>query len=163
MVVSGLLWIPLISRMSDTLYEYLQSVQAYIAPPIAAVFFLGVFVKRINAYGCMAGLVSGFILGMGRLIAELNKGVLEGGPLHYYAHLNFLYFCVVLFAVSVITIVVVSLLTPKPKDEQIKGLTYATMTDKDKEEVRASWNKWDVINTVAVFALIITIYCYFNG
>ena len=47
--------------------------QAYIAPPIAAVFFLGVFVKRINAYGCMAGLISGFVLGMGRLIAELNK------------------------------------------------------------------------------------------
>ena len=48
MVVSGLLWIPLISRMSDTLYEYLQSVQAYIAPPIAAVFFLGVFVNELT-------------------------------------------------------------------------------------------------------------------
>ncbi len=163
MVVSGLLWIPLISRMSDTLYEYLQAVQAYIAPPIAAVFFLGVFVKRINAQGCMAGLITGFVLGMGRLVAELNKEGLAGTFLYHYAALNFLYFCVVLFAASVVTIVVVSLLTPKPQDEQIQGLTYATMSDQDKAEVRASWNKWDVINTAAVFALILTIYVYFNG
>ena len=77
----------------------------------------------------MAGLVTGFVLGMARLIAELNKDALVGSFLHPYADLNFLYFCVVLFAISVITIVVVSLLTPKPKDEQIKGLTYATMTE----------------------------------
>jgi SSS family solute:Na+ symporter len=75
MVILGLLWIPIIRHMPLTLYGYLQSVQAYIAPPIFAVFFLGVFYKRVNVYGCMAGLVGGFILGMLRLVAEVMNNL----------------------------------------------------------------------------------------
>ncbi|MGL6196767.1 MAG: sodium:solute symporter [Thermoguttaceae bacterium] len=71
MVLLGLLWIPIIPFMGNSLYGYLQSVQAYIAPPIFCVFFLGVFFKRINAYGCMFGLVCGFCLGMLRMVMEL--------------------------------------------------------------------------------------------
>src|SRR6476659_8112150 len=37
----GLLWVPFINRLSSQLYIYLQSVQAYISPPIAACFVLG--------------------------------------------------------------------------------------------------------------------------
>ena len=43
----GLLWIPLMKYISAQLYVYLQSVQAYISPPIAAVFLLGVFLGRV--------------------------------------------------------------------------------------------------------------------
>ena len=71
MVVLGLLWIPIIPFMGNSLYDYLQSVQSYIAPPIFVVFFFGVFFKRINSYGCMFGLVCGFILGMIRMVMEL--------------------------------------------------------------------------------------------
>jgi len=79
MVLLGLLWIPIIPFMGNSLYEYLQSVQAYIAPPIFAVFFLGVFLKRINAYGCMSGLVTGFCLGMLRMVMELVAKSVEAG------------------------------------------------------------------------------------
>jgi SSS family solute:Na+ symporter len=78
LVVLGLAWIPLMQLISGQLYQYLQSVQAYIAPPIAAVFLVGLFWKRVNAQGAMAALVSGFVLGMGRLVAELGKGSLSG-------------------------------------------------------------------------------------
>ena len=163
MVVLGLLWIPFMKYISGALYVYLQSVQAYIAPPIFAVFFLGVFSKRINSAGCMAGLVGGFIVGMARLAAEVCKGSLEGTILHTFAEINFLYFCLYLCAFSVLLIVGVSLLTPKPSEEQIKGLTYATTALMDKKKSRASWNKWDVIHTVIVLLLILAAYLYFTG
>jgi SSS family solute:Na+ symporter len=163
MVVLGLLWIPFIASISDTLYVYLQSVQAYIAPPIFAVFFLGVFSRRINAAGCMAGLVGGFALGMARLVAEVFKGRLAGTFLEGFATLNFLYFCLVLCGVSVAIVVIVSLLTPRPAAEKLRGLSYATATDEDRRVTRASWNKWDVIHTCIILGLILAAYLYFTG
>ncbi len=37
------------------LYDYLQGVQGYLAPPIFTVFFFGVFMKRLNAKGMSGG------------------------------------------------------------------------------------------------------------
>ena len=163
MVVLGLAWIPFIDRISDALYVYLQSVQAYIAPPIFAVFFLGVFTRRINAAGCLAGLVAGFVLGMARLVAELSRGHIPEGTLLYgFATLNFLYFCLVLLAFSVAVIVVVSLLTRPPSQQQLQGLTYWTLSGEDRHTTRASWNHWDVIHTCAILAIILAVYFYFS-
>lgn len=120
----GLLWIPLMRQISGQLYQYLQSVQAYVSPPIAAVFLLGVFWRRVNAQGAMAALIAGFVLGMGRLVAELRKGALDGWLLAY-AEVNFLHFAVLLFVVCVAVLVVVSLATPAPPYEKVAGLTYA--------------------------------------
>jgi SSS family solute:Na+ symporter len=71
MVVLGLLWIPFMKYISDQLYVYLQSVQAYVSPPIAAVFLIGVFWKRANGSGALASLLTGFVLGAARFILEL--------------------------------------------------------------------------------------------
>jgi len=164
MVILGLAWIPFMQYITGGLYEYLQKVQAYVAPPIFAVFFLGVFLKRINGTGCMLGLVGGFIIGMARLVAEISKAKLTQGTLLYaFADLNFLYFCVLLLVISVVLIVIGSLLTAAPSDEKIKGLTYATVTAEHRAETRASWNKWDVITTAGVLAAILATYLYFNG
>lgn len=48
-VILGILWIPIMQNISGVLYEYLQSVQAYIAPPITAVFLLGILVNESTA------------------------------------------------------------------------------------------------------------------
>jgi len=120
----GLLWIPLMRNVSGTLYTYLQSVQAYISPPIAAVFLLGLFSRRVNATGAMAALLSGFVLGMARLAAELNKGALSGWALAF-ASMNFLHFAIALFVVCTVILVVVSLATPAPPYIKVAGLTYA--------------------------------------
>jgi len=125
LVVVGLLWIPFMKKISGQLYQYLQSVQAYISPPIAAVFLLGLFWSRVNARGAMAALWGGFVLGAARLVLELNVGSL-GGVLHAYATMNFLHFAAFLFAICVVLLVVVSLATPPPPREQLAGLTYAT-------------------------------------
>jgi SSS family solute:Na+ symporter len=69
MVLIGLFWIPVIQGAKG-LYDYLQTVQGYLAPPIFVVFFLGVFNKRLNAKGCLAALLTGFALGVFRLAVD---------------------------------------------------------------------------------------------
>jgi len=120
----GLLWIPLMKLVSGQLYQYLQSVQAYISPPITAVFLVGILWHRVNAFGAMASLITGFVLGMGRLVAELGKQGLSG-PLRTYADINFLHFAILLFVVCCIVLVVASLLTAPPPAEKVAGLTFA--------------------------------------
>ena len=164
-VVSGILWIPFMKYISGELYHYLQSVQAYIAPPIAAVFFLGLFIKRINAKGALTALIGGFAIGMLRLIAELNKSALAdvGGFLYAFASVNFLYFAIILFLGSSLAMVIISYLTKPPALEQIRGLTYATTMAKDKAELRASWNWVDVVLSIIVVLIIAGILIYFTG
>jgi len=71
LVVIGIMWIPLQSTLSEGgLFKYIQSVQAYISPPIAAAFLLGIFIKRINSSGVMAAFVVGAIFGVFRLSME---------------------------------------------------------------------------------------------
>ena len=128
-VVLGLLWIPFMKYISSQLYLYLQSVQAYIAPPIAACFLLGLFVPRLNGAGAVASLLTGFVLGAVRLLLELANGPLRtglaaGSPWEWIAEINFLHFAVLLFVVCTAVLVGVSLATPAPAPEQVRGLTF---------------------------------------
>jgi len=168
MVIFGLVWIPIITMMPGTLYGYLQSVQAYIAPPIFAVFFLGVFYRRVNAYGCMAGLVGGFILGMCRLFVEIihntpGYAFADGTFLHWFASTSFTFVCIYLTLICCALIIGISYLTPKPRPEQLLGTTYGGATEEQKKETRDSWTAIDVITTVGLITIIICIYIYFTG
>lgn len=160
-VILGVLWIPLMKGISGTLYQYLQSVQSYIAPPIAAVFLLGVFSKRINSKGALAALACGFAIGVSRIILELNKSSLTGF-LHTVAHLNFLYFCILLFLFSIGLMIVVSLLTDRPSEVQLNGLTYATTVAEDRARSRASWTGRDLVLSLIVVFIIVGIFFYFS-
>lgn len=110
----GLLWIPFISLLSDDrMYVYLQSVQAYISPPIAAIFLFGIFWKRVNGKGAMASLITGLVLGAFRLIIEIQSKVeaLSNPILQNIASINFLHFAILLFLISSAVLVAVSLAT----------------------------------------------------
>jgi hypothetical protein len=98
---------------------------------------LGVLSKRINAKGAYSAMVIGFVIGMLRIVLELNKTSLSG-ILYQFATINFLYFCIMLFLVSIAIMVVVSLLSERPSLEQIKGLTFATTVAEDRMASRAS-------------------------
>src|SRR5690606_32356365 len=112
-VILGIAWIPVMKNISGVLYEYLQSVQAYIAPPITAIFLLGIFSKRINAKGAMATLIAGLFIGALRLVLEINKDGLSGFWF-WFADVSFLNFAVYMFLFCIALTVVVSLLTEKP-------------------------------------------------
>jgi SSS family solute:Na+ symporter len=171
MVLVALLWIPVIQGAKG-LYDYLQGVQGYLAPPIFAVFFLGVFFKRLNAKGCLSALVVGFALGAFRLAVDtpvsLGMSGYEGGYtagsfLWIVNNVYFQYYSVLIFFASAITMFVVSYMTEAPDEKRLLGLTYATVTDEHRAETRASWNRWDVISSGAVLVLILAAYLYFNG
>jgi SSS family solute:Na+ symporter len=117
----GLAWLPLVEAMSTQLYIYLQSVQAYISPPIAVVFLGGVLWRGANAQGALATLLVGAVLGAVRFGAEVvvkTKGLVEG-PLHQLAAVNFLHFAVALAIVSLVILVVVSRATGGPTKEAL--------------------------------------------
>jgi SSS family solute:Na+ symporter len=160
-VVCGILWIPLMKFISSELYHYLQSVQAYFAPPIFSVFLLGLFWKRINSRGALTSLIGGFVIGMLRLVAEIFKDKL-GGWLYTFADVNFLYFCVYLTLFCIGIMIVVSMLTRAPNYEKIQGLTYATTVAADKKASRLSWNKRDVILSVIVLVIIALVMVLFS-
>jgi SSS family solute:Na+ symporter len=171
MVLIGLLWIPVI-RGSQGLYDYLQGVQGYLAPPIFVVFFFGVFMKRLNAKGCLAALLVGFALGVFRLLVDTpislklagyESGYAKGSFLWIVNNIYFQYYSLLIFLVSVIVMIVVSYLTEKPSEEKIRGLTYGTESAEEGQATRASWNHWDVINSAIVLGLILLAYFYFVG
>ncbi len=167
LVVFGILWIPLMKYISGQLYVYLQSVQAYISPPIAAVFLLGVFWKRVNSSGAIASLATGFVLGAARLVLELTKGSVSGA-LHWYADINFLHFAVLLFAICTGVLVVVSLLTPQHTDEKLAGLTFATtMPDEDASgralKSDSNWRGRDAMLSIALVFTVVLVWLIFRG
>jgi SSS family solute:Na+ symporter len=158
----GLAWIPMMQFISGQLYVYLQSVQGYISPPIAAVFLLGIASKRMNAKGAIAALFSGFLLGMGRLVAELSKDSLSG-LLYTYADINFLHFAIFLFVVCSMVLVVVSLLTAHAPDEQLAGLTFATAQEAVISGLDAAWRRKDLLLSVLLALCVGAVWLYFTG
>jgi SSS family solute:Na+ symporter len=160
-VILGIIWIPILKSLSGSLYEYLQNVQAFIAPPITATFLLGIFWKRINGKGALTALITGFILGMVKLILET---VAKDAPgfIGQMANINFLYFAPSLFAFCAGLLIIVSLFTKAPGAEKIKGLCFASLTDEDKKASRASWNGWDIFHTLLILAIIVSVMVYFS-
>jgi SSS family solute:Na+ symporter len=120
----GLLWIPFMKYISPQIYIYLQSVQAYIAPPIAACFLLGVLYPRLNGAGAVSALFTGLVLGTLRLVLELAKAQLASGTVWaWLASVNFLHFAALLFVLCSAILIAVSLATPPPPAVKTVGLT----------------------------------------
>ena len=171
MVLIALAWIPVIKGASG-LYNYLQSVQSYLAPPIFVVFFLGVFFKRLNGPGALWAMIVGFGLGMFRMAVDtpvtlglsgLQNGYTPGSFLWIVNNTYFQYFSVLITIVSAVVMVVVSHMTAEPNYASIQSLTFETTTQQDKERTRASWSATEVIGSALVLAGIITGYLYFRG
>jgi solute:Na+ symporter, SSS family len=167
MVIIGLLWIPVIQG-SRGLYDYLQGVQSYLAPPIFVVFFLGVFYRRLNKEGCLAALGVGFAMGIFRLAVDTPLALMdgfsytEGSFLWIVSNIFFQYYSLVIFLTCVIVMVGVSYMTKAPDYQKISGLTFGTLSDKDKSDSRASYNWRDISLSVLLIVLIILIYFFFS-
>ena len=163
-VIIGIIWIPIMANISGVLYEYLQSVQSYISPPIAAVFLLGIFYKRVNAQGAFVTLITGFLVGALRIALELAKDHLEPGSLwHTLGASNFLVFASWFFLFCIALLVGVSLLTPAQSEAQLRNLTYATITKEEKANNRNSYNWKDILVSVIILLIVIGVMLTFDG
>jgi SSS family solute:Na+ symporter len=162
-VILGMLWIPIMDKIGGgVLYQYLQNVQAYIAPPITAVFVIGILWKRMNAQGAIATLFYGLISGTLRIVLELMKDDLTGFG-KWYATVNFSHFAIFNFLVCVLVALVVSLSTRKPSEEQLKGLTLGTLTPEQRKANKESYTKVDVLISLLLAAIVISVLIYFTG
>jgi len=171
MVLIALAWIPVIQG-AQGLYNYLQSVQGYLAPPVFVVFFLGVFWKRMNWQGCLWAMIVGFVIGIFRMAVDTPVAMKMAGFENGYTPNTFLwvinntyfqYFSVLITLISAVVAIVVSLATSVPDYDKIGGLTYATATGADQVETRTSWNWRDVAASAVVLFAILGAYLYFRG
>jgi len=140
MVVLGLLWVPFIHLLSAQLYLYLQSVQAYISPPIAACFVFGILWPRLNGQGAISSLLVGFVLGAVRFVFEvLDKSAhYNSGAIRWLVDMNFLHYAIFMFVVCSIVLIGVSMMYPAPDKKKLAGLTFATVEGKiDSMDVSA--------------------------
>lgn len=145
LVLLGLAWIPMLQVIEGGLFQKLQSIQAYIAPPIAAVFLVGILSKKVNNKGALAALFSGAVLGTLRLVLEINKEALAG-VWRYIADINFLHFALFLFLICTVVLF---------------GVSYATSADR-KELSSVFWAKGETrsfnrMNAALSIGLIIVV------
>lgn len=165
MVLFGIIWIPFIELIgSGQIFVYLQSVQAYVSPPITAVFLLGLFWSRGNGKAAISVLITGFFLGAFRFVIEvMNKnGNLNNEFLKSLASVNFLNLCTFIFLFCCALFVIVSLLTSKPDYEKVKGITYQYAGESDIKVVESAvWKRKNLLAATGLAIVTILIYIIF--
>ena len=164
-VVLGIAWIPIMEKIGGgVMYQYLQNVQAYIAPPVTTVFLLGIIWKRVNAQAAIVTLFSGLFLLILRLGSEIatNEGIIESGFLYDFASVNFSYMAIWMFIFSVALCISTSLLTSEPDYKKIQGLSYGTLTSSDRISSEKSYTTIDVVLSIVLVLIVIGILLFFS-
>ncbi|XP_069475947.1 sodium/glucose cotransporter 1 [Ambystoma mexicanum] len=140
-------WVPILqSAQSGQLFDYIQSVTSYLGPPIAAVFLLAIFVKRVNEQGAFWGLVIGLLIGLSRMITEFAYGT--GTCLHpsncptIICGVHYLYFAIILFVASCIIVLAVSLMTPAIDDKHLHRLCWVLRNSSEPREDLDAEDDW---------------------
>ena len=164
-VVLGIAWIPIMEKIGGgVMYQYLQNVQAYIAPPVTTVFLLGIIWKRVNAQAAIVTLFSGLFLLILRLGSEIatNEGLIDSGFLFEFASINFSYMAIWMFLFSVALCISVSLFTSEPDYQKIQGLSYGTLSSQDRLNAENSYSTIDIILSVVLVLIVIGILLFFS-
>jgi len=163
MTALGLVWVPIMKAVSGGgLYQYIQAVQSFLAPPIVAVFLLGLCWKRCNTRGSIWGLSLGFVIGMAKL--TVNALFRTGTPdtlMYRIANFQDFYFSGILLVISILIVAISSLTAPAPDPATIRGVCFCTLDEDYRRENRESWGKADVVASCFVVGLVLAAYAYF--
>ena len=169
-VILGVVWIPIMENIGGgVMYQYLQNVQSYIAPPVTAVFLLGILWKRVTSDAAIATLICGLIILVLRLGSEIYfqeeilSGVIVPGAIFAFATINFAHMAIFMFIFSVLICVGVSLISTLPNYSRIEGLSFGTMTHEMRHEFQNSFNRTDTILSVLLIGLVVSVLLYFTG
>jgi SSS family solute:Na+ symporter len=189
-VFLGICWVLVIKSLHSNLYVYLQSVQGYLSPAIAVLFVMGVFWKRATAPAALWSFSIGVVGGFARLAADIymrSQETIVGDAKNNLYHglitldqykaiiapiqqkygliydlwtINWLYYCQILFALTAVLMVIISLMTKAPDPKTIKYTWYGA-TPEEKAATRASWNAWDVVLSLIVVGCVVLFYIKF--
>ena len=168
-VVLGIIWIPIMEKIGGgVMYQYLQNVQSYIAPPVTAVFLLGIIWKRVNSEAAITTLLMGLGLLILRLGSEIyyQKEILSGENIdnlvYAFATINFAHMAIFMFLFSVVICITVSLAFSPPDYKRIIGLSFGTLTEEQKAEHKNSYDTIDILLSIVLIILVIGILAYFT-
>ncbi|MEM9649994.1 MAG: Na+/glucose cotransporter, partial [Bacteroidota bacterium] len=162
-VVLGIIWIPIMDKIGGgVLYQYLQSVQSYIAPPITAVFLLGIIWKRVNSKAAIVTLFAGLVMAALRILAEIYQVELTG-LLLAFATINFAHMAIFMFLFSLMLCIAVSLATNPPDYAAISGLSFGTLTVEDRKRNKDSVTTIDIVLSILLIVVVVSILAYFVG
>ena len=150
LVILASAWVPFIERVSDSLWGYLQLVIAFTSPPVVSAFILGLFWKRANANGAFWSLIVGGVFALFMILSISFDIWPYLNDFHFLAKAN------ILFLLSVIIHVVVSLSTGKPEAEKVADYTYKKeLFTSETEELKAlPW--YQNYRYLAVILLLLT-------
>jgi SSS family solute:Na+ symporter len=169
-VILGIIWIPIMEKIGGgVMYQYLQNVQSYIAPPVAAVFILGILWKRVNSKAAITTLTAGLILLIMRLSSEIyfqpeiSSDTIVDSYMFVFATINFSHMAILMFIFSILLCVSVTLTTTEPEYSKIVGLSFGTLTKEQKLENKNSYEKIDLILSVILVIIVVAILNYFTG
>ncbi|XP_054427036.1 sodium/mannose cotransporter SLC5A10 isoform X1 [Pteronotus mesoamericanus] len=166
-------WIPVLQGSNGgQLFIYMQSVTSSLAPPVTAIFILGIFWRRANEQGAFWGLMAGLAVGATRLVLEFLYpappcGAVDARPA-ILRGIHYLHFAVALFALSGAVVVAGSLLTPPPQGAQIQNLTWWTLARDLPPGAKAGdaqkyafWARVCGFNAILLMCVNIFFYAYF--
>ena len=169
-VILGIIWIPIMEKIGGgVMYQYLQNVQSYIAPPVAAVFILGIVWKRVNSKAAITTLMAGLVLLIIRLSSEIyfqpeiSSNTIVDSYMFVFATINFSHMAILMFIFSILLCVGITLSTSEPEYSKITGLSFGTLTAEQKLENKNSYETIDVILSVTLVIIVIAILSYFTG
>jgi SSS family solute:Na+ symporter len=189
-VVMGICWVLAIKSLHSDLYVYLQSVQGYLSPAIAALFLLGVFWKRATAPAALWAFVIGVVGGFARLAADLvmrDEGTVVAdlkqqlyqraisseqyaaaiapirarhGLIFNFWNIHWLYYTQILFGVTVGLVILLSLMTPAPGADRMRFTWYGA-SPAERSATRDSWGAAEVVLSLIVLGAVLLFYAAF--
>ncbi|XP_034525960.1 sodium/glucose cotransporter 2 isoform X1 [Ailuropoda melanoleuca] len=138
-VAVSVAWLPVVqAAQGGQLFDYMQAVSSYLAPPVSAVFVLALFVPRVNEKGAFWGLIGGLLMGLARLIPEFSFGsgscVQPSACPALVCGMHYLYFAIVLFICSGLLTLVVSLCTAPIPRKHLHRLVFSLRHSKEERE-----------------------------
>ncbi|XP_004075508.1 sodium/glucose cotransporter 2 [Oryzias latipes] len=138
-VAISICWIPVVqAAQSGQLFDYIQSVSSYLSPPIAAIFLLAVFVKRVNETGAFWGLIGGLAMGLCRMLPEFWFGtgscVFPSDCPFLLCGIHYLHFAIILFLCTSVLVLIVSICSEPIHDRHLYRLVFSLRHSKEDRE-----------------------------
>lgn len=154
----SIIWIPFIRYLNNEIYQYLQSVQAYVGAPITAVFLTGILWKGATAPAAITTLICGGLVGAGRFLLDVLRHALgyDLGLLNRVAAWSFLNFSVMVFFACVLLMIAISKVSAAPEIHRIRSLTL------DWGARRLAGSRSELAFTCAVGGLILALWYHFR-
>uniref|UniRef100_A0A8C2AY17 Solute carrier family 5 member 9 n=1 Tax=Cyprinus carpio TaxID=7962 RepID=A0A8C2AY17_CYPCA len=147
LVALSIVWIPVIQTAnSGQLFDYIQSITSYLAPPITTVFIMAIFWGRVNEQGAFWGLMVGLVVGTVRMVMEFVYSIPSCGEKDLRPALlkdvHYLYFALILLALTALIITAVSLCTAPIPEQHLVRLTWWTRhSKKERVELEDPWSE----------------------